>query len=400
MCWLTRGFSIVVLLGSIWNFAHAEVTKIKPTICLNMIVKNEEKVIKRALDSVKDRIDYWVIVDTGSCDATREIIRETLKDVPGELHERPWVDFGTNRTEALQFAKGKADYLLLMDADDWVEFSLRFQKEELLRDVYHVWWEHGSSFKYLKPFLIKSHLPWSYKGVIHEYLDCEKIYSEDTLNEVRYIYTLHGARSQDPDKYLKAAQILDEGLKKEPNNSRYVFYLAESYRDASEFNKAIAAYEKRAVMGGWEEEVFWSLFQIAVLKKQLLKPQEEVIESFYKAHRYRPHRIEPIYFLAELYNEQKAYALSYECIKGWLATHSLERSDRLFNLDWIGAYGLAFQLSICSYYIGKYQESLDLNDSLLAMTSLSDPIRKQAEFNRCFPLEKVLEKQGILIFEK
>ncbi len=71
------------------------------TVCLNMIVRDESPVIRRSLASVKNLIDYWVIVDTGSADDTKEIIKEFMKDVPGELHERPWVNFEHNRNEAL-----------------------------------------------------------------------------------------------------------------------------------------------------------------------------------------------------------------------------------------------------------------------------------------------------------
>ena len=77
------------------------------TICLNMIVKDEKDVICRCLASVKPVIDYWVIVDTGSSDGTQEIIRAFMKEIPGELHERPWINFGHNRNEALELAKGK-----------------------------------------------------------------------------------------------------------------------------------------------------------------------------------------------------------------------------------------------------------------------------------------------------
>ena len=93
------------------------------TICLNMIVKNEAAVIRRCLDSVRPIIDYWVIVDTGSTDGTQDIIREHLRDLPGELHERPWRDFAHNRSEALELARGKGDYTLIIDADDTLEIA-------------------------------------------------------------------------------------------------------------------------------------------------------------------------------------------------------------------------------------------------------------------------------------
>ena len=82
-----------------------------------MIVKNEARVIERCLASVRPLIDSWVITDTGSTDGTQDLIREALDGVPGELREEPWVDFGHNRTRNIQHARGKADFLLTVDAD-------------------------------------------------------------------------------------------------------------------------------------------------------------------------------------------------------------------------------------------------------------------------------------------
>src|SRR5579885_2975943 len=108
-----------------------------PTICLNMIVKDESQVIKRCLNSIKSLIHYWVIVDTGSTDGTQEIVREFLSDIPGELHERPWVNFGYNRNEALNLARGKGDYFLFIDADDRLKFKTGFKLPILTKDHYY-----------------------------------------------------------------------------------------------------------------------------------------------------------------------------------------------------------------------------------------------------------------------
>ena len=91
-----------------------------PKICLSMIVKNEERVIRRCLESVLPYIDAWAIVDTGSTDRTMEIIREVMADVDGVLLEREWVDnFGVSRTQALEAARSSGcDYALVQDADD------------------------------------------------------------------------------------------------------------------------------------------------------------------------------------------------------------------------------------------------------------------------------------------
>ncbi|HEX6274755.1 MAG TPA: glycosyltransferase, partial [Polyangiaceae bacterium] len=96
-----------------------------------MIVKNETRVIKRCLDSVRPFIHHWVIVDTGSTDGTQELVKKLLAGVPGELHERPWRNFGYNRTEALELARGKADYILIMDADEVFEVPPGFRMPAL-----------------------------------------------------------------------------------------------------------------------------------------------------------------------------------------------------------------------------------------------------------------------------
>ena len=107
------------------------------SICLNMIVKDESKIIQRCLESVKSVIDYWVILDTGSTDGTMHIIRQTLFDIPGELFELPWVNFESNRNAALKRAKNKADYILFMDADDCLGFSKPLNKNDLNCDCYY-----------------------------------------------------------------------------------------------------------------------------------------------------------------------------------------------------------------------------------------------------------------------
>ena len=97
-----------------------------PKICLNMIVKNESKVIERLLNSVLPLVDYYCICDTGSTDNTEEIIREFFAKhmIPGVIVKEPFQDFGYNRTFALQQCDQmtKADYILLMDADMILEF--------------------------------------------------------------------------------------------------------------------------------------------------------------------------------------------------------------------------------------------------------------------------------------
>lgn len=386
-CW--RGCFVLRILFLIMIFSS--LLEGKEKICLNMIVKNESQVIKRCLDSVKPIIDYWVIVDTGSTDGTQELIKDYMKDIPGELVERPWKNFGFNRTEALELAKGKADFILIIDADDWLEFDADFVWPELTADAYEMW--RGSrDFSYLIPQIIRSQLPWKWKGVLHEYLDCGQNFTSKILEKMRYVSGCDGASSHDVEKFKKYIAMLEEGLKEEPNNERYVFYLGEACRDAGEKLKAIEWYQKRVAIGGWDEEVFWSKLQIALLAKELNFQKDFVIWQFYLCHAFRPHRSEPVYYLAELFNGEKNHLMAYELIKG-KKSHVRKEKDLLFNMNWIDEYGLDIQLFLAAYYLGFYQESLEVCNQLLANKSLPLEWRKYVEDNRSFALEKIMENR-------
>ncbi|NGX39367.1 MAG: SPBc2 prophage-derived glycosyltransferase SunS [Chlamydiae bacterium] len=350
----------------------------KKTVCLNMIVKNESTVIRRSLASVKPLIDYWVIVDTGSTDGTQEIIREFMKDIPGELYESPWFNFEYNRNEALHYAKGKTDYILFIDADEEFVYDEDFVLPDLDKDLYSITTSnHGK--RYQRSLLINGDLDWKWVGVIHEYLDCPQVRSREILPGVTNIYRSEGCRSQDPDKFHKDAKILEEALEKDPNNSRYVFYLAQSYRDAGVYEKAIENYQKRVEMGGWDQEVFWAKYQIARLKEWLNAPEKEVIKSYTEAFCYRPSRAEPLYHLSRYFRTKEEFFLGYLA-----AGRGLEvplSNDILFVYRWIYDYSLLIERAVCAYWIGQYEECCTLSESVLQMPNLPENVKECAESN-------------------
>src|SRR5260370_5629332 len=102
-----------------------------------MIVRNEAAVIRRCLASVKGLISHWIVCDTGSTDDTRKVVLEELNAIPGTLYDDPWVDFGHNRSLAIARARGKADFHLLMNADETLHFSQDF-RPLLEHDAYMV----------------------------------------------------------------------------------------------------------------------------------------------------------------------------------------------------------------------------------------------------------------------
>jgi cellulose synthase/poly-beta-1,6-N-acetylglucosamine synthase-like glycosyltransferase len=206
------------------------------TMCLVMIVKDEEDTIKKCLTAVAPYISEWVIVDTGSSDNTLNVIRETMDElgIPGELHERPWVNFEVNRTESLQLSKGKCDFRWIIDADDTFVLDDQninpFYVVDKEFDSYHISYKLHS-LKYFRAQIVRSDEDWVYKGVLHEYLHLEKEGQKSGqimgCHVDADISPLKRANSVE-EKYAKDAEILREALEKEPDNTRYMFYLAQS----------------------------------------------------------------------------------------------------------------------------------------------------------------------------
>ena len=75
------------------------------------------------------------------------------------------------------------------------------------------------------------------------------------------------------EKYVKDAKVLETAIAKEPNNDRYVFYCAQSYKDGGMFDKAMEYYDKRSKMGGWAEEVFISALEYAKIYEHVNKSE-------------------------------------------------------------------------------------------------------------------------------
>ena len=100
-------------------------------------------------------------------------------------------------------------------------------------------------------------------------------------------------------------------------NSRYVFYLGQSWRYASKtsgdrkhLESALEAYEKRAVMGGAEDEVYISLFEASRAHEFLGHPHDVIVASYLKTYESRPYRAEPLFYLARWLRMTKHYSLA------------------------------------------------------------------------------------------
>jgi len=356
----------------------------RTAICLNMIVKDEVPVIRRCLDSVLPVISTWCILDTGSTDGTQDVIREHLKHLPGELHQAPWKGFAASRTEAIRLAGSRAEYLLFLDADDQLVLPEGYRLPELGGDGYHIpHWLGGTRF--LRKDLVATRFDWHYTGVLHEFIECPAPVQFHELDGPLVLERREGARSRDPRKYAKDVALLEQGLRDEPGNARYQFYLAQSYRDAGQPEKAVAAYHRRVALGGWDEEVYVSLYQIATLLEALARPESAVVHAYLQAHQYRPRRVEALGALAAYLRSRKQYSLAMLFAQ---AAKALPRcGDILFVDDTFHAWRCLDEFAVAAYWVGQYRESLAACAQLLAEGQLPEAEVARVTANRAFALQ-------------
>ena len=359
------------------------------TICLCMIVKNEAPVIRRCLDSILGLVDYWVIVDTGSTDGTQAIIRTHLRAVSGELHERPWRDFAHNRSEALQLARERADYTIIIDADDNLEIAAGFRMPELSATSYSLdIVNRGTTFR--RPQLIGNALPWRYEGVLHEYLTCDEPHAQAHLPGLRINQNHDGARRKDPDTYRRDAIVLEDALSRETNPfliARYRFYLAQSYRDCGERENALENYRLRARLGFWQDEVFFSLYQAAQLMEALHHPEAEVIDAYLQAAASLPGRAEALHGASRFCRSRGRHEEGFQLARRGLAIPL--PAEGLFLEAWIYAFGLLDELCVNGYWSCHYREGLDAALQLLSDPDCPAEHRQRFAANARLTLEKL-----------
>ena len=363
-------------------------TQPAPSICLSMIVKNEASVITRCLDSVLPLITHWVIVDTGSTDGTQKIIKDYLKDVPGTLYERPWKDFAHNRTEALQLAKPHGEFSLVIDADDVLELPPNFVLPPLTADSYTIEIRDPPAF-YLRTQLVRSRLDWLYRGVLHEFIATNAPHTREHL-AIGMRRNHDGDRRKDPKRFDRDAEIFEKALKSEKDNFlklRYTFYLAQSYRDAKQPEKAITHYLERAKLGGWIDEVYYSLYQVAKLKEFLGHPVQEVIAAYDAATRVLPHRIEAIHGASRLCRLKGLSQQGYDIAKQGLG--KALNKESLFSEPWIYETGMLDEFAVNAYWVGQYTDTVDACLKILATGLLSGNEHKRVVANARYAWDKL-----------
>lgn len=326
-----------------------------------MIVKNEAHIILETLQNLVNSItfDYWVISDTGSTDGTENLILNFFSEVgiPGELHKDEWQNFAHNRNLALNYARGKGDYILIFDADDFVEGSLKISTD-LEADAYYLNFSDESGvLSFRRVALVKNNPEIYWRGVVHEFIELPEGASYGNLvGPYSVIARTRGARSLDDDKYYHDATVLASAVynNQDPDlEPRYTFYCARSYRDAGLYQEALSWFKKRAVMtDGWSEEAYYSCLEIAQIYENEGKALEgrEYLE---KAIQINPNRAEAWSQLAKLYREAGQHHIAFAY--AYMAKDLELNPDSLFSWNRVYDYWIPFELLENGVKIGNFE---------------------------------------------
>jgi len=287
-----------------------------PKILLIMMIKNESKIIERAINSALPIIDGICVLDTGSTDNTVSVVNDIIDKLKtqksgfiGKVYNKSFVNFGVSRSESFNFAKElllesnwalENTFGLLLDAD----MVLKIENAESVRNnigkydnglLYQV--QH--QYKYFNIRLIKMSLKWECIGVTHEFWNAEEagscVFFEDNI----WIDDISdgGCKS---DKFERDIRLLEDALKDDPLNSRYYFFLGQSYMCINKLEKSIECYKKSTELGS-TCETHW--FSLCMISKQyiLLGKLKEASDYCELAVALKPNRSEPLYEMTAHY---------------------------------------------------------------------------------------------------
>ncbi|RIK40920.1 MAG: hypothetical protein DCC58_13255 [Chloroflexi bacterium] len=343
----------------------------EPKIVLCMIVRNESQVLARCLNAAAAFIDAAAICDTGSDDGTPELAAATLQQlgIPHRIHRHPWVSFGHNRSRAFQASRALAEELgwdlahawaLFLDADMVPTATPGYNRRQLRADSHQVRFGNEAFWYYLTVFA-RLALPWRSVGATHEYWAAEGAGPGERLEGFRIIH--YGDGGTRWEKFERDIRLLEAELREEPENSRAMFYLAQSYFDIGRYAEAREWYLRRVAAGGWEEEAWFAAYKAGCCLLKL-EQWDLGVGELLAAWQRRPQRAEPLFQIAHEARVRGKHAI------GMLAAEKALQipppaDDLLFIDGRAHAAGPVEEISICAYYTGQKTLGQEACEALL-----------------------------------
>jgi glycosyltransferase involved in cell wall biosynthesis len=334
-------------------------------VVLCMIVRNEAAIVRRCLEAALPHVDGFVVSDTGSTDETAAIVSSVgaALGVAGRVVCEPFRDFGHNRTLAARAARDFAvelgfplerTYLLFLDADMILHVEAGFSRRSLQGAAYLVRQEDAELRYYNTRLACLSHV-WRAEGVTHEYWTADGAAPEPLRLESIWIED-RGDGGCKADKLERDLALLEGAVAAEPNNARYLFYLAQTHFCLGRWDAALTWYERRIAAGGWEDERWYARFKRGQCLLQLGE-HERAAGALLDAHEERPARAEPLHGLARHYRERGKNALAFMLARRGVEL-PLPHDESLFVEKTVYEWRFWEELMISAFYVGGEARAL------------------------------------------
>ena len=331
------------------------------TISLCMIVKNEEAVIARCLNSLKGIVDEIIIVDTGSTDNTKEIV----KGFTDKVFDFKWIDdFSAARN--CSFSKATKDYILWLDADDVIleedrEKFIQLKKEldpmiDIVMMKYNVGFdEHGNiTLSYFRERLSKRTMNCKWHEPVHEYLEINgyRINSDICVTHRKECAPVAGRNLSIYEKLISMGKEL---------SPRGLYYYARELFYNGKYEKAIEYFNKFLdTKQGWVEDNIGACYTLSMCYGYL-SDKENSLKSLIKSFEYDTPRAEICCQLGYHYFEKNDYSKAITWYK--LATE-LEMPTESWGFILHDFWGFipSIQLCVCYDKLGNRKEAIKYNN--------------------------------------
>lgn len=343
-----------------------------------MIVKNEGHILQRCLDSVSF-ISHLVICDTGSTDNTISVIEHWLHEHPhihGKIVHEEWKNFGHNRQLAIDHAKKFIQcsddiYLLFLDADMVLNIHDTFLTELSHADVWS-FYQDLHSLQYLNIRCVRSTIDIQCRGVTHEYYQVPVDATKSHFPSSKVLIQDIGDGGCKMTKFERDVKLLKKGLEEEPENTRYMFYLANSLRDLGRYHEAIEYYSQHlSVLHTWSEERYCAMVYMGDCWNALNDTKEKLY-CWIQSINLCPERLEGLFRCIRHFRSQKQYKVAWMYLE--MAQRILDygkwKQCVLFLEMNIYTFQLYEEMSIIAYYVGEYEKGLSACQKLSAFSHL------------------------------
>lgn len=387
---------------------HAQVK-----ICLNLIVKNDEAVIERCLNSAKNVVDCISICDVGSTDTTIDKINNFIRKsgIPGQIYKQQWQNLSYNKTLSIQTAQRTLQelgfslahaYLLCLDPDMVLKSRPNFNKDALIEDAYSLLEKSSALGRYsFDSYLLNA----SHKWINNDSLFGSWSSQQSSAGTKLSTLTIENSNDANSTATQRNISILEQILKNGPYDSNIALRIAHLYRCQQKYDNALDYYKTYLEQADDKEGIWFTKYLIGKCLEE--QGQWDQASPWYlDALQYNPNRREPLLKIATHHRVKGHNDLAYHFAKRGSQT-APDPQQVMYDISPFEDHQFDEEISITAFYTNFREDGFKAASDLLIKNNVPDYVKNQTYKNilfyvknlksvRCLPirLELPLIREG------